>query len=233
MTQVILVTGANRGIGFEICRQLAALDMQVILTSRNPQRGQQAVADLANEGYTVAYHQLDVADATSIATLKKLVQEEYGRLDVLINNAAIYPDEGVSVLDVPPETVQQTFMTNTLGPLMLCHAFIPMMQEQKYGRIVNISSRMGSFAELGSGTAAYRISKAALNALTRILASEVRSYSNIKVNSMCPGWVKTDMGGRGAPRSVEQGADTAVWLATLLENGATNGFFRDRQPIAW
>ncbi len=233
MTRIALVTGANRGIGFEICRQLAELDIQVILTSRNGERGQAAVVELANDGYNVAYHQLDVSNTTSITNLKTWVQQEYGRLDILINNAAIYPDEGRRALDIEPDIVQETFVTNTLGPLMLCQAFLPMMITQKYGRVINISSEMGSLHNMSGGTPSYRISKAALNAMTRILASELRGQRNIKINAMCPGWVRTEMGGSSAPRSVEQGADTAVWLATLPENGPTNGFFQDRQPIEW
>ena len=233
MTQIALVTGANRGVGLEVCRQLAQLDIQVILTSRNLEWGQQAVHTLKAVGCEVAYHVLDVRDPVSVANLHTWVNQEFGRLDALINNAAIYPDEGKSVLDIAPETVQKTFVTNTLGPLMLCQAFLPMMIQQEYGRIVNISSGLGSMSEMGGRTASYRISKAALNALTRILASELHSYHNIKINAMCPGWVRTDMGGSYAPRSVEQGADTATWLATLPDDGPTNGFFRDRRPISW
>jgi NAD(P)-dependent dehydrogenase (short-subunit alcohol dehydrogenase family) len=175
---------------------------------------------------------LDVGNPAEIEQVKTWVIQEFGRLDGLINNAAVYPDAGQGLVDLPMEVFLHTFEINTFGPLILCQAFIPLMKKQNYGRIVNISSGMGAISTMGGYTGAYRASKAALNAITRILASEVHRY-NIKVNAMCPGWVRSDMGGRGAPRSLEQGADTAVWLATLPDDGPTNGFFRDRYPIAW
>lgn len=233
MTQprIAIVTGGNRGIGLEICRGLARLGYHVILTSRDLKKGQEAAEKLRDSGQ-ITVHQLDVTSADSVESLTAFVLREFKRVDALVNNAAVYLDEGVSVLEVEMDTVQATFATNLYGPLMLCQAFVPLMRQQNYGRVVNVSSEAGSISAMPGYTAAYRMSKAALNALTRILASELRG-KNIKVNSMCPGWVRTDMGGAGAPRSPEQGADTAIWLATLPDDGPTNGYFRDRKPIAW
>jgi NAD(P)-dependent dehydrogenase (short-subunit alcohol dehydrogenase family) len=228
---IAIVTGGNRGIGVEICRGLARLGYHVILTSRDLQKGQQTAEHLRGSGQ-ITVHQLDVTSAESVQALKAYITQEFKRVDALVNNAAVYLDEGVSVLDVDMDTVRTTFETNLYGPFMMCQAFVPMMHQQNYGRVVNVSSEAGSIHSMPGYTAAYRMSKAALNALTRIVASEVRG-KNIKVNSMCPGWVRTDMGGSGASRSPEQGADTAIWLATLPDDGPTNGYFRDRRPIDW
>lgn len=232
MTKIALVTGANRGIGFEGCRQLAARGMPVILTGRNITKTRAAAALLRDEGLKVSPFQLDVTDIDSIATLLEEIEKTFGRLDILVNNAGVYLDEDVSVFDVPLETMRLTQEINFYGPLNMCRAFVPMMRLQNYGRVVNVSSGYGAMADMGGRTAAYRISKLALNALTRIVADEVKG-ANIKVNSVCPGWVNTDMGGPAAPRSVGEGADTITWLATLPDDGPSGGFFRDRQPIPW
>ena len=232
MTWIAIVTGANRGIGLETCRQLAGPDCHVIVTSRDESRGQQAAAILQQEGKPVSYHQLDVTDLASVARLRADVLREFGRLDVLVNNAGVYPDEGVSVFEVALETVQLALDVNFYGPFHLCQAFVPLMRRQNYGRVVNVSSGAGSLTEMSGRTAAYKTSKVALNALTRIVADEVRGY-NIKVNAMCPGWVRTEMGGPAAPRTVEEAVDTIIWLARLGNDGPTGDFFRDRQPIPW
>jgi NAD(P)-dependent dehydrogenase (short-subunit alcohol dehydrogenase family) len=232
MDRIALVTGGNRGIGLAVCRQLGALGYQVILTSRDVDKGEKAAVALRAAGCSVTVAPLDVDREASVAQLKTLVDRDFGRLDVLVNNAAVYLDEGMSVFDVDMATVRTTIKTNVYGPLMLCQAFVPGMRRQKYGRVVNVSSGAGQISQMESGTPAYAISKAALNALTRIVADEVEG-TNVKVNAVCPGWVRTEMGGPGAPRTVEQGADTIVWLATLPDDGPTNGFFRDRHPIAW
>ncbi len=232
MGNIALVTGGNRGLGYETCRQLAAQGMKVILASRRPDAGENAAQVLRNDGLDVTARVLDVTNPQSVTALQGWVRAEFGRLDVLVNNAGIYPDEGVSVLDVSLATLQSALEVNTQGPFLLCKAFVPMMRDNDYGRVVNVSSGYGSITQMGGYTAAYKMSKVALNALTRIVASEVRRY-NIKVNAADPGWVSTDMGGRAAPRSVQQGADTIVWLATLPDNGPTNGFFYDRQPRMW
>lgn len=232
MNKIALVTGANRGIGFEVCRQLGQQGFEVILTSRDTSKGEKASQVLQGEGYQVIYHPLEVTDLESINQMYDFVVEEFGRLDVLVNNAGVYLDEGVSALEVPLKTFYTTFDINFYGPYYLCRQFIPLMELYNYGRVVNVSSDYGAIASMGGDTAAYRISKTALNTLTIILADELKK-TNIKVNTMCPGWVKTEMGGQAAPRTIPQGADTIVWLATLPDDGPTGGFFKDRQLIPW
>lgn len=232
MERIALVTGSNKGIGLEACRQLAELDLQVILTSRDPDAGVSAVGQLKQDGLEVLYHQLDVTDDQSVSRAKEHVINAYGRLDILVNNAGVHLDKNQSPLKIPLNVIRETLEVNFYGALRMCQTFIPMMIEAGYGRIVNVSSGMGSLAEMGSGSLAYRTSKAAMNAMTRVMAAEVRG-KDIKINTMHPGWVRTDMGGMSAPRSVEQGADTIVWLATLEGEGPTGGFFYERQPTAW
>ncbi|HMK13985.1 MAG TPA: SDR family oxidoreductase [Burkholderiales bacterium] len=231
--KIAVVTGANRGIGFEICRQLAAKEIGVVLTSRDEAKGRKAVAQLRSEGLEVEFYQLDVTDAPGIQRLGGFLESKYGAVDILINNAGIMADAKSSgVLDVQLHVVRATMETNVYGPLLLCQVLIPLMRKKNFGRIVNISSGCGQLSDMGAGIPAYRMSKTALNALTRTLAAELKG-SNILVNSMCPGWVKTDMGGPDAVRTVAEGADTAVWLATLPEGGASGGFYRDRKAIFW
>ncbi len=236
--RVAVVTGGNRGIGFEICRQLARRGLTVVLTSRDEDAGREACRRLEGEG-SVRYHRLDVVRPEDIRALAGFLEGEFGRCDVLVNNAGIFPDAphaGVetlpSVLETRVETIERAMRTNVYGPLSLCQALVPLMRRRGYGRIVNVSSGMGRLTDMNGGFAAYRISKTALNALTRILADELKT-ENILVNSMCPGWVRTDMGGPRAPRSPEEGADTAVWLATLPDDGPRGGFFRDRRSMVW
>ena len=231
-TQIAIVTGANRGIGFEIARQLAKLGIHVILTSRDESKGRLAVQKLADDGLALDYHQLDITDSDGIRRLRDFLELRYGRVDILVNNAGIAMDAGTSALNTRIDTVRRTMETNLYGPLLLSQMLAPLMRRNGYGRIVNVSSGMGQLSSMRSGAPSYRLSKAALNALTRILAAELER-THILVNSMCPGHVRTAMGGSSAPRSVEQGADTAVWLATLPDDGPTGGFFRDRSPIPW
>ena len=227
--RVALVSGGNRGIGLETCRQLAARDIAVILGSRDEESGRAAAEGLSGD---VVVHQLDVADGKSVDRLATFVEDEFGRLDVLVNNAGISNDEGQRGIDADLDRVREALEANLLGAWRLCEVAIPLMQRNGYGRIVNISTGLAALEDMGGGSPAYRVSKTALNALTRILASELRG-SGILVNSVCPGWVQTDMGGSRAPRPVEEGADTPVWAATLPNNGPTGGFFRDRRPIHW
>lgn len=236
VTRTALVSGANRGIGFEIARGLARLGVLAVIGARDPKDGMAAAEKLQSEGLDIPVVALDVDREGSAAEAVAEVQRLYGRLDILVNNAAILIDGPggfkASLFDLTADTLRQTFETNLLGPIRLIQAAGPVMRAQEYGRIVNISSTAGQLCEMGSGYPAYRMSKAALNALTRIAAAELNG-ANIKVNSMCPGWVKTDMGGANAERSPAEGADTAVWLATLPDDGPTGGFFKDRKPIPW
>ncbi len=235
-TRVALVTGANRGIGLEIVRQLGRLGVMPIIASRELDKGKRAAEQLASEGLEPAVVQLDVDDPQSIATGVANAKDLFGRIDILVNNAGILidgPSSGApTVENVPLSIVQQTFTTNIFGPLLMIQAVLPPMKEIGYWRIVNLSSGLGQLSEMGGGYPAYRMSKAALNTLTRTLASDL-GHGDIKVNAMCPGWVKTDMGGPEATRSPEEGAETAVWLATLDDSGPTGGFFRDKKQIAW
>jgi NAD(P)-dependent dehydrogenase (short-subunit alcohol dehydrogenase family) len=229
---VALVTGANRGMGLETCRALAQRGYQVILTSRDQQLGQQATQPFVQQGLSVTSFALDVTNEGSIQHLQRVLEERFGGVDVLVNNAAIYPDKGRSVLEVEPETFHATMETNFYGPLLLCQAWVPGMITRGYGRVVNVSSRAGQLSAMGDFAPAYSASKAVLNALTRMVADAARG-SNVLVNAVDPGWVRTRMGGPAASRSVELGADTIVWLATLPDGGPTGGFFHDRQPLPW
>jgi len=234
--RVALVSGGNRGIGLEVVRQLGKLGMIAVLGSRDPDKGATAAGRLASAGVEAPVVALDVTDAGSIAAAVADVVERFGRIDVLVNNAGIALDGSrspvSSVLEVSPEIVARTLDANTLGPLRLIQAVVPAMRARGYGRVVNVSSGLGQISGMGGSWPGYRMSKAALNALTRIVAAEVGS-ANIKVNAVSPGWVRTDMGGQEAPRSVAQGADTIVWLATLPDDGPSGLFFEDRKPIAW
>ena len=231
--RIAVVTGASRGIGFEICRQLAQQGGNVVLTARDPSRGQKAVSSLQREGLNVIFHALDVTAPQQIRKLAVYMERSHGRCDVLVNNAGILADKrGASVLDVTAEILRATLETNLYAPLQVSQALVPLMRAHGYGRIVNVSSGLGQLESMSDGTPAYRVSKAALNGLTLMFAAATKG-SGILVNSMCPGWVRTDMGGANATRSVEKGAETAVWLATLPDDGPTGGFFRDRRAIAW
>ena len=223
-----LVTGGNRGIGLEACRQLARTGLGVVLTARDPERGERAARGLRDEGLEVSFERLDVTDGRSVEACARRLSDAGMEIDVLVNNAGIYPTEGV--FSVSEEEFARALSINTLGPFRTCQNFVPGMIERGYGRVVNVSSGGGSFGE-GIGPVAYGASKAALNALTVKVAEAVRG--DVKANAMCPGWVRTDMGGAGAPRSPEQAADTLVWLATLPAEGPNGGFFRDRHPIPW
>jgi NAD(P)-dependent dehydrogenase (short-subunit alcohol dehydrogenase family) len=226
--RIAVVTGGNRGIGLEICRQLTKTGMYVILTARDG-----AKAKAAGDEIAVESRPLVVDSEDSVKSFARWLTETHGRCDVLVNNAGVMLDpRGSRITDTKIETWRETLETNLIGPLRMIQAILPLMKKNRYGRIVNLSSGQGQLSEMGVGTPAYRVSKTALNALTRTTAAELHG-SGILANAMCPGWVRTDMGGPGAPRSVEQGADTAVWLATLADNGPSGGYFRDRKQIPW
>ncbi len=234
MAHVALVTGGNRGIGREVARQLAERGLLIVITVRNEDEGIEAAAELASDAKDaqLVARQLDVTDEQSVRSLANSVLKEFGRVDLLVNNAGVYPDEGVAGLDISTAIVRATFETNLLGPLLLCQSFIPGMCERGFGRVVNVSSGFGRMQPSGPGVLAYRVSKAALNMMTIVIADETRG-TGVLVNAADPGWVRTRMGGKGAPRSIEEGADTIVWLATLPDDGPTGGFFHDRNPVSW
>jgi NAD(P)-dependent dehydrogenase (short-subunit alcohol dehydrogenase family) len=232
--RIAVVTGGNRGIGLEICRELAALGIEVVLTARDAGKGAAACEQLRGANAKVRFRRLDVSDPASIDEFAHWANAELPSWDILVNNAGVAMDASATSLDIDAATFRETLEINFTGAFFLSEAAAAMMRHNRYGRIVNVSSEMASHdgGLAAGGYPAYRVSKAALNALTRVMAADLRG-TNVLVNAMCPGWVRTDMGGPGAPRSVEQGADTAVWLATLSDGGPTGGYFRDRKPIAW
>ncbi len=232
IAKTAIVTGANRGIGLEIARQLVKEGIRVVMGSRDPVKGERACASL-KAGELAVVHPLEVNDTRSVRRFVEFVEREFGAPAILVNNAGTYPEESdAQVVSTKTSLWRETFETNLFGAVRMCREVVPLMQRVAYGRIVNMSSGLGQLSKMGGGSAAYRASKAALNALTATLAAEVKGQG-ILVNSMSPGWVRTDMGGPDAPRSVAEGADTAVWLATLPSSGPTGQFFRDRKPIPW
>ena len=229
--KIALVTGANRGLGFETCKQLSQLGITVLLTSRDPTKGEVAAKQLIDKGLDVIFYQLDVSDRSNIKDIFTKIENQFGRLDILINNAAILYDKDQSTMNADLELVTKALTTNLFGPWLLCQAFVPLMEKNGYGRIVNVSSGAASMHYMEGGTPAYGISKVALNALTRKLASEL-GRKNVLVNSVDPGWVATDMGGHGG-RPIEDGCRGIVWAATLPNNGPSGGFFYDGEPELW
>jgi len=235
--KIAVVTGGNRGIGFETCRQLATRGMKVVLAARDESKGRAAAQRLRDEDLDVDPARLDVADDESVRQFAEFLRKTHGRVDVLVNNAGImidtndsWSDGAASVLKAKVETIRRTMETNAYGALRVIQALLPLMPRDG-ARIINVSSGMGQLTDMNGGWTAYRMSKVALNALTRIFADELKD-TGIRVNSICPGWVKTDMGGPSAPRTTAQAADTIVWLATERDV-PTGGFFRDRKPIPW
>jgi NAD(P)-dependent dehydrogenase (short-subunit alcohol dehydrogenase family) len=229
---VAIVTGANRGIGLEVCRQLAASGRHVILGSRNASAGEAAARSLVDRGLDVETHPLDVTDDESVRALAHHVERSLGGADILVNNAGLLLDEDGDVLDIDIQHFRDSMETNVYGPLRLAQAFMPGMIERGYGRIVNVSSGAGQISTMSDYAPPYSLSKAALNALTRLLAAAARGH-DVLVNAVDPGWVRTDMGGPAAPRSVAQGADTIVWCTMLPRGGPSGRFFHDRKEIAW
>jgi len=231
-TRVALVTGANRGLGFETSRQLLAKGLNVVLAGRDAGALDEALRRLGHPAERAMTVTMDVTDAASIARAQQAVAARFGQVDILVNNAAVLLFEDADVLSIPADGYRQTFDTNVFGAIEVCRAFAPEMARARYGRIVNVSSGAGQLATMSTYAPAYSMSKAALNAFTRLLAQSYRDRG-VLVNAVDPGWVRTDMGGSSAPRSPEEGADTIVWLATLPDKGPTGRFFRDRRPIEW
>lgn len=231
MDKIALISGANRGIGLETGKQLLELGWNVVFTARNMHEGRPLINKLREKWKSAWFHQLDVTDEQSISDVAEYVEDTCGRLDVLINNAGIMIEENHKIMNVELDDLHKTMATNLYGPLMLTRTMLPFFKDSKDARVINVSSRMGQLSGMEGGHAAYRISKAALNALTIVMAKELED-DGIRVNTICPGWVRTDMGGPDANKSIEEGADTAVWLATAdkIENGK---FYADRKVIPW
>jgi NAD(P)-dependent dehydrogenase (short-subunit alcohol dehydrogenase family) len=231
---VALVTGANRGIGREVARQLAERGYEVVLSAREDAKAAQAATEVATQtGGSVSALTLDVADPTSIASAAERLRENPGRLDVLVNNAGVGTDWGVSGTAPDFDAMDRALQTNFYGAYRLTVALLELLRASAHPRIVNVSSGMGGVTEMGGWSPGYRVSKASMNAMTRILSTEL-SGEGFLVNSACPGFVNTDMGGpMGATKPVEDGASGIVWLATLPDDGPTGGFFRDGSPIAF
>lgn len=228
--RVALISGGNRGIGREIARQLAGQGYRVVIGSRELAKGEEAAHEL---GQNVTAVQLDVTDEDSIVAAVASVERDLERLDVLVNNAGIVGGGwSTNAVDADLDEVRRTLETNLFGAWRLTEEALPLMRKNGYGRIVNISSGMGQLSDMGGHSPAYRLSKTGLNVLTRMLTAEL-GEENILVNSVCPGWVRTDMGTQSARVSVEEGADTPVWLATLPDDGPRGGFFRNRESIPW
>jgi NAD(P)-dependent dehydrogenase (short-subunit alcohol dehydrogenase family) len=233
MHRVALVTGANRGIGHEVCKQLASAGLTVVLGSRDGGEGRRAAEQLRIEhGGSIRSAQLDVTDVQSIQRAVGTIEHELGRLDVLINNATAPMDREGGILDVPIDVVREMFEVNVYGPLMMCRACVPLMRRHRYGRIVNVSSSRGSFARLAADTPAYRMSKTTLNALTRVLSAELEGQG-ILVNAVAPGFVRTRLTAFQGTSSVEEGAQGIVRLATLPDDGPHGRFFKGDEVIAW
>lgn len=229
MSKIALVTGAYRGLGLGTVEELAKLGYKVILTARHSDVGESKAADLRRQGLDVVFLPLDMSSDESINTLAQSIKKDYGHLDVLVNNAAILLDKQGPT---NKKRLMDTLDTNVVGVYQLSEALLPLLKASSEGRIVNVSSGMGQLSEMAADYPSYRISKAALNAVTKVFAAKTHG-TPILVNSVCPGWVKTDMGGEMAPRSLEEGVKSIVWAVKLPANGPTGGFFRDGQPLAW
>ena len=245
---IALVTGANRGLGFEISRQLAKQDLTVLMGARNPESGETAAQTLRDEGLDVRAVKLDVTSVDDMGRLSEQIDSDFGRLDVLVNNAAVLIDMNVPPTKLKEDILRQSFEVNFFGPYLLTQKMAPLLRKSDRGRVVNMDTGVASLTQLADPDSplredicpAYQTSKAALNALTLVFAKELAA-DGIKVNSVCPGWVMTDMGhedlpdyGDAArPKTVEEGVDTPVWLATLPNDGPTGGFFTDREHRDW
>lgn len=230
--KVALVTGGNRGIGLEVVRQLAKREYDVVMGSRDLEKGRAARIELGPLADRIEVIPLDVANRKAIEDARLFIQQQYGRLDVLINNAAIHYDTWHNVVQADLEEVALTLDVNVLGPWRVAQAMLPMMLKARSGRVVNVSSEAGALASMDSSAPGYGVSKAALNALTIKLAAFCRA-KGVLINAVCPGWVRTDMGGSMAPRSVVEGAASILWAVDIPDDGPTGGFFRDGRSLPW
>ena len=231
--KVVVVSGGNRGIGLGVVEAFANLKFKTVMGCRDLSKGELITQDLRKKGLDVTAFALDVTSLPSVVKFRDDVLALHGRIDVLINNAAIYLEGEASFLDVDEETLQVTLDVNVIGAWRMCKAICPIMLQQRYGRIVNLSSGWGSISEMAGNAAAYRLSKAALNALTKIIAAELHEKGDIKINAVCPSWVQTLMGGANAPTSVHEAAETIVWAATQDGDGPNGEFFRNKEKISW
>ncbi|MEH7416555.1 SDR family oxidoreductase [Neobacillus drentensis] len=230
--KVALVTGGNRGIGYELVKQLALQGFKVILAGREPETGHEAVQKLKESNLDVSFVLMDVDNQESIRQAAITVNERYGTLDVLINNAGVYLEENKKLVAIDPYILERTMTTNFFGAYHVIRSFIPLMEKQGYGRIINVSSEYGAMSDMSyPGVGAYKLSKFALNGLTRLVAAEING--DIKINAVDPGWVSSDMGGPSAPRTPKQAAESILWLATHGPEGPNGGFFRDGKRIDW
>jgi NAD(P)-dependent dehydrogenase (short-subunit alcohol dehydrogenase family) len=237
--KIAIVTGANRGIGLGTSKALAKLGYKVLMLGRKQDQLEKEAAAIRQYGGDAEAFEVDVSDGNSILKFGQLLKQKFSTVSCLVNNAGVFLDRGgpagsaeVPTSEVDTKVIVDTFAINTLGPLRMAQVVIPLMKKARRGVIVNVSSGMGQLSEMGGYYAGYRVSKTALNAVTRILAAELAD-SNIKVNAICPGWVKTDMGGPNATRSLDEGVSGVVWAATLGDDGPTGGYFRDGRPMAW
>ena len=244
--KIALITGANKGLGLACVQLLSKKGYTTILTARNAKKGATSLKQLKKEGYkNIFFEELDVTKEKNIEKAVQNILKAHKRIDILINNAGIFLDEGDGIKDmpytienIPLNTIKKTMETNLYGPILLTQRILPLMKKQNFGRIVNVSSGMGQMTTeanprySGGGFPSYRISKTALNAFTRNLSFEVKKQ-NILVNSVCPGWCRTDMGGKEATRSPEEGAEGIIWVATLPNNGPSGKLFRDKKEIPW
>lgn len=231
MRKVALITGGNRGIGYEVSKQLAGKGFRVVLTARDPKKGKEALEKLkeAIPDGDIGFHLLDVKNQNDIQAIQQFVEKEIGKLDLLINNAGVFIDSADSTR-VTPEAMRETLEVNLLGVLFLTQALLPLLKKSEDGRIINVSSSMGALHDMGKGSTAYRISKTALNGLTATMAADLSN--SVKVFAVCPGWTKTEMGGEDAPRGAEKEAETILWLSTTPE-AKSGKFYRDGQEIDW
>ncbi|GAA2284475.1 SDR family NAD(P)-dependent oxidoreductase [Streptomyces atrovirens] len=228
-TRTALVTGGNRGIGLETCRQLLRAGLDVVLAARDTARGREAARGIKGAGARIRVEELDVTSRASVDACARRLTDAGVEVDVLVNNAGVYPTDSFFELD--EATWREALDVNLTGAFHTCQVFVPAMARRGWGRVVNVSSGLGAMTDNVPSPAAYGVSKAALNALTLVVSSAAGPA--VKVNAVCPGWVRTDMGGSWAPTGVEKGADTVTWLATLPDSGPTGGFFRNRRRIPW